>query len=80
MYHMDSLELNRGEYAIVSNYESQLYEEVMNRNSIITIFGTDYQPSKKLIDGFLVISGNPSNIGFFVVEDETLENNKKDPS
>ncbi|MBE6150672.1 MAG: ABC transporter permease [Firmicutes bacterium] len=78
MYHMDSLELNRGEYAIVSNYESQLYEEVMNRNSIITIFGTDYQPSKKLIDGFLVISGNPSNIGFFVVEDETLENNKKD--
>ena len=78
MYHMDSLKLNRGEYAIVSNYESQLYEEVMNRNSIITIFGTDCRPSNKLIDGFLVISGNPSNLGFFVVEDETLENNKKD--
>ena len=78
IFHMDSLELNRGEYAIVSNYESQLYEEVMNRNSIITIFGTDYRPSNKLIDGFLFISGNPSNLGFFVVEDETLVNNKKD--
>ena len=78
IFHMDSLKLNRGEYAIVSNYESQLYEEVMNRNSIITIFGTDCRPSNKLIDGFLVISGNPSNLGFFVVEDETLENNKKD--
>ena len=78
IFHMDSLELNRSEYAIVSNYESQLYEEVMNRNSIITIFGTDYRPSNKLIDGFLFISGNPSNLGFFVVEDETLVNNKKD--
>ena len=78
IFHMDLLELNRGEYAIVSNYESQLYEEVMNRNSIITIFGTDYRPSNKLIDGFLFISGNPSNLGFFVVEDETLVNNKKD--
>lgn len=78
IFHMDSLELNIGEYAIVSNYESQLYEEVMNRNSIITIFGTDYRPSNKLIDGFLFISGNPSNLGFFVVEDETLVNNKKD--
>ena len=78
IYNMDSLELNKGEYAIVSNYEPQLYEEVMNRNSIITIFENEYKPSKKLIDGFLFISGNPSNLGFFVIEDETLDISRKD--
>ena len=77
MYHMDKLELNRGEYAVVSNYESQLYEEVMNRNSNITIFGNVYKPSNKLIDGFLFISGNPSNLGFFVIEDNKLGTNQK---
>lgn len=58
------------EYIIVANYEKEIYDEVMNRNSKISIFGTTLSPARnKCIEGFIRIEGNPSNIGFFVVPD-----------
>ena len=77
MYNFESIDLKSGEYAIVSNYEPQLYQETINRNSIITIFGQELKPYNKITDGFLVISGNPSNLGFFVVNDDIVKDNKK---
>ena len=45
----------------------------MKRNSEINIFGNVLKPaSDKCIEGFSAISGNPSNIGFFVVPDKVI--------
>ena len=41
VYKLDSVKLEKDEYAIVSNYETNIYQEVLNRNSIINIFGFD---------------------------------------
>ena len=77
-YHFDAIDLKEGEYAIVSNYEPQLYQETINRNSIITIYGTDLKPYNKITDGFLTISANPTNLGFFVVGDNIVDIDQKD--
>ena len=77
MYHLESIDLKEGEYAIVSNYEPQLYQETINRNSIITIYGHELKPYNKITDGFLVIGGNPTNLGFFVVNDDVVDETKK---
>ena len=77
MYQFDSIDLKEGEYAIVSDYESQLYQETIHRNSIITIFGQELKPYNRITDGFLVISGNPSNLGYFVVNDDVVKEDKK---
>jgi putative ABC transport system permease protein len=77
MYNFESIDLKSGEYAIVSNYEPQLYGETINRNSIINIFGQELKPYNKITDGFLVISGNSSNLGFFVINDDVVNDNKK---
>ena len=49
MYHFDAIDLKEGEYEIDSNYEPQLYQETINRNSIITIYGTDLKPYNSLL-------------------------------
>lgn len=78
MYHLESIDLKEGEYAIVSNYEPQLYQETINRNSKITIFDTELKPYNKITDGFLFISANPTNLGFFVVGDDVVKVDQKD--
>ena len=77
VYHLEPIDLKDGEYAIVSNYETKLYQETINRNSILTIFGKELKPYNKIVDGFLFISGNPSNLGFFVVNDNVVEQGKE---
>ena len=49
VYKLDSVKLEKDEYAIVSNYETNIYQEVLNRNSIINIFGSDLKPSVSII-------------------------------
>ena len=78
MYHLESIDLKEGEYAIVSNYEPQLYQETINRNSKITIFDTELKPYDKITDGLLFISGNPTNLGYFVVNDDVVKKDQKD--
>lgn len=79
LYNLDKVSLKDDEYIIVSNYDKELYDEVLDRDSIINIFGYDLKPaSKRCIEGFVRISGNPSNLGFFVVPDKVI--NKEDAS
>ena len=77
IYNLDTVKLEKGEYAIVSNYETNIYQEVLNRNSIINIFGSDLKPYKNLVDGFQMIEGNPTNLGFFVVQDDVIDEKSK---
>lgn len=71
---LDDINLNKDEYAIVSNYESYLYDETMNENSILNIFGYELKPSsKKTVEGDYVLSNNASNLGFFVIPDKIIE-------
>lgn len=77
LYNCDTIKLENDEYAIVSNYETDIYKEVINRDSIINIFGNRLKPYKKIIDGFILIGGNPTNLGFFVVNDNIIENDNK---
>ena len=79
LYHLDKVSLKDDEYIIVSNYDKELYDEVLDRDSIINIFGYDLKPaSKRCTEGFVRIGGNPSNLGFFVVPDKVI--NKEDAS
>ena len=77
VYNLDTVKLEKNEYAIVSNYETNIYQEVLNRNSIINIFGFDLKPYKNLVDGFQLIGGNPTNLGFFVVQDDVINEERK---
>lgn len=78
LYNLDQININNDEYAIVVNYNKEVYEEVVNSKNILNIFGINLKPSKKgIIDGFQLIGGSPSNMGFFVVKDNILENAKK---
>ena len=73
LFYLEDVSLKDNEYVIVSNYEKEIYDEVMKRNSEINIFGNLLKPaSDKCIEGFLAISGNPTNIGFFVVPDKVI--------
>lgn len=75
----ESITLNNDEYAIVSNYDSNYYEETIKSNSIINIFNHNLKPGyDRIIDGFDIIGGNPTNLGFFVIGDELVETNKYD--
>lgn len=79
LYNLDKVSLKDDEYIIVSNYDKELYDEVLDRDSIINIFGYDLKPaSKRCVEGFVRIGGNPSNLGFFVVPDKVI--NKEDAS
>ena len=71
LYNMDTVNINSDEYAIVVNYQPEIYQEVIARNSIIKIFNKDLKPTK-VVDGFYIIGGNATNDGFFVVDDSLL--------
>ena len=73
LFNLEDVSIDDDEYIIVSNYDSELYDEVLNRDSIIKIFGYDLKPSRdKCIDGFIRVGGNPTNLGFFVVPDKVI--------
>ncbi len=74
----ETVNLEKDEYAIVSNYDAEIYKEVVRRNSIMNIFGNNLKPYGNVIDGFLMISANPSNTGFFVIDDSVLKGENKD--
>ena len=70
---IDTVIIQDDEYAIVSNYNTDIYESVLKSNSTMIIFNHELKPYKKLINGFVNISGNPANLGFFVVSDQIIE-------
>lgn len=77
VYKFDTIKLKEGEYAIVSNIETEIYKEVINRNSRMNIFGHNLKPYKNIIDGFKMIAANPANLGFFVVKDDIIDKTSK---
>ena len=70
---IDTVTIQDDEYAIVSNYNTDIYESVLKSNSTMIIFNHELKPYKELINGFVNISGNPANLGFFVVSDQIIE-------
>ena len=70
---IDTVTIQDDEYAIVSNYNTDIYESVLKSNSTMIIFNHELKPYKKLINGFVNISGNPANLGFFIVSDQIIE-------
>ena len=64
LYQHEKIHLNDGEYAIVSNFNGELYEETIKRNSVITIYGNELKPARDVINGFIDIGGNPTNNGY----------------
>ena len=70
---IDTVTIQDDGYAIVSNYNTDIYESVLKSNSTMIIFNHELKPYKKLINGFVNISGNPANLGFFVVSDQIIE-------
>ena len=76
--HFEKIDIQKDEYAIVSNYEANIYKEVVKRNCTLKILDTELKPYKDVIDGFEQISANPSNMGFFVVDDSLVQNKVKD--
>lgn len=76
LFNLEKISLKDNEYIIVANYEKEIYDEVIKRNNKISIFGKELIPAKdKCIEGFIRISGNPTNIGFFVVPDSVINTN-----
>ena len=76
---LDIINLKEDEYAIVSNYEPDLYRGTLKMNSIITLFGKELKPyNDDIIDGFFTINANPANVGFFVVSDEIVKDDNKE--
>ena len=70
---IDTVTIQDDEYAIVSNYNTDIYESVLKSNSTMIIFNHELKPYKELINGFVNISGNPANLGFFVLSDQIIE-------
>ena len=73
----EKINFEKDEYIVVSNYETEDYKEVINRNTTVKIFDNELKPYKKVVDGFYLISANPSNQGFFVVDDSLVQGKEK---
>ncbi len=76
LFNLESINLNENEYAIVSNFQSQLYDSSLKNGEKIKLFEKELTPKyDHHIDGFLHIGGNPSNTGFVVVNDSVIIDN-----
>lgn len=73
LFDMKTISLKSDQYAIVSNYNKELYDEALKTPSSINVFGNSLLPRySESVDGFIHISANPSNVGFVVVSDEIV--------
>ncbi len=72
-YNLEKVNQNENEYTIVVDFNKFVYDESVKRNTTLHIFDRDLVPSKKgVIEGFMEIGANPSNMGFVVVKDDLL--------
>jgi len=75
LYGLDEYTLGDHEYILVANYDGWLpiRNEGLKRNTKITLLGEEYYPKyEECQDGFIEISANPENVGFFVVPDDAV--------
>ena len=76
-FNLQKININKGEYANVSNYETSMYEDIISKNTYMNIYGNELKPHNKIVDGFMVLGSNPTNFGFFVVKDNIISNDRK---
>lgn len=72
---LEEINLKLNEYAIINNYEKNIYQGSLDFNNEIDIFGNHLiKGYDKVIEGFNKVGGTASNIGFFVVNDDIISN------
>ena len=78
LYNLDKANLKDNEYIIVANYYLDIYEGLIKRSNVINISNNKLNLNEKgLIEGFYMIGGSPSNIGFIVVNDNVINGLKE---
>lgn len=77
IYNFENIKLKEDEYIFISNYEKEIYDEVMNLDSTMNVFGKELKPARdNAIEGFIEMGGNPTNMGFIVVPDSIIKKEK----
>ena len=81
LYGLDTLSLKDDEYVLVADFDQwvKIRNKGLKANTKITLLGKDYYPKyNHTVDGFINISNNHINIGFFVVPDDALDESIKE--
>ncbi len=76
LYGLETITLDENQYVVVADFDQwiPLREEALRRKTPITLLGKTYVPKEeKVTKGFLHISSNHINMGFFVVPDDAVE-------
>ncbi len=76
LYGKQEIKLADNEYAVVADFKNMvlLRNQPLESGEKITIFNHELTPAyNECVDGFLEISGNASNSGFFVVPDDIVD-------
>lgn len=80
-FNLDSIILNDNEYALIADYDSfvEIRNKALELNTNIHLLDKTYKPKyKKCMNGFIHMSSNHMNTGFFVVPDKALNDNIKE--
>ena len=76
LFHLENVHLDRDEYVVVADFDSwiMIRDEALKKGESITLNGNVYYPKyDECINGFLEMSSNHINTGFFVVPDEAVD-------
>ncbi len=76
LYGKKTYQLNKDEYIVIADYGSmvEIRNTSLKQGNTISVFGKVLKPKyKECQDGFLQLSGNHINSGFFVVPDDVVK-------
>lgn len=79
-FNLEKVTLKRNEYVVVGNYQEMLNikNEALKRNTKITLNQKSYYPKyQKAINGFYEMESQKSEVGFIVLPDNALSDDKK---
>lgn len=79
-YGKDTIELNDDEYIVLCDYSPmiKLRNKSLKAGVKINVFGNELKPKyKECQEGFIEMSGNPSNTGIIIVPDGIVDENHK---
>lgn len=76
LFHLEPVHLEDDEYVVIADFDSwvMIRDEALKMGESITLNGNVYYPKyEECIDGFLEMSSNHINTGFFVVPDDAVD-------
>ena len=79
LYGREKLSLEEGQYLIVTNYKEtiEMYNAILEKRPEARVFGNTLVPAEtKTVDGFISLSVQETNTGFFVVPDSVVAGRK----